>query len=234
MVVKKKSGKWRVCLDFTDLNKACPKDPFPMPKIDQLVDATVGHPRMSFLDAFQGYHQIPLALDDQEKTTFVTPIENYHYKVMPFGLKNAGFTYQRMMTRMFESQLGKNIEIYMDDMVVKSKVVSEHLGDLGDILEVLRKYKLRLNTSKCSFGVGSGKFLGYKVTHKGIEVNPNQIKAINNLQSPRNPKEVQKLTGMATALNRFISRSADRCRPFFLLINKWKGFEWIEKCALAF
>ena len=234
MVVKKKSGKWRVCLDFTDLNKACPKDPFPMPKIDQLVDATVGHPRMSFLDAFQGYHQIPLALDDQEKTAFVTPIENYHYKVMPFGLKNAGFTYQRMMTRMFESQLGKNIEIYMDDMVVKSKVVSEHLGDLGDILEVLRKYKLRLNTSKCSFGVGSGKFLGYKVTHKGIEVNPNQIKAINNLQSPRNPKEVQKLTGMATALNRFISRSADRCRPFFLLINKWKGFEWIEKCALAF
>ena len=234
MVVKKKSGKWRVCLDFTDLNKACPKDPFPMPKIDQLVDATVGHPRMSFLDAFQGYHQIPLALDDQEKTAFVTPIENYHYKVMPFGLKNAGFTYQRMMTRMFESQLGKNIEIYMDDMVVKSKVVSEHLGDLGDILEVLRKYKLCLNTSKCSFGVGSGKFLGYKVTHKGIEVNPNQIKAINNLQSPRNPKEVQKLTGMATALNRFISRSADRCRPFFLLINKWKGFEWIEKCALAF
>ena len=153
---------------------------------------------------------------------------------MPFGLKNAGFTYQRMMTRMFESQLGKNIEIYMDDMVVKSKVVSEHLGDLGDILEVLRKYKLCLNTSKCSFGVGSGKFLGYKVTHKGIEVNPNQIKAINNLQSPRNPKEVQKLTGMATALNRFISRSADSCRPFFLLINKWKGFEWIEKCALAF
>ena len=89
VVVKKKSGKWRVCVDFMDLNKACPKNPFPMPKIDQLVDATVGHPRMSFLDAFQGYHQIPLALDDQEKTAFVTPIGNYHYKVMPFGLKNA-------------------------------------------------------------------------------------------------------------------------------------------------
>ena len=119
-----------MCVDFTDLNKACPKDPFTIPKIDQLVDATVGHPRMSFLDAFQGYHQIPLALDDQEKTVFVTPIRNYHYKVMPFGLKNAGSTYQRMMTRMFESLLGKNIEIYIDDMVVKSKVVSEHLGDL--------------------------------------------------------------------------------------------------------
>ena len=132
---------------------------------------------------------------------------------MSFGLKNAGFTYQRMMTRMFESQLGKNIEIYIDDMVVKSKVVSEHLGDLGNIFEVLRKYKLRLNASKCSFGVRSDKFLGYIVIHRGIEVNPDQIKTINNLQSPRNPKEVQKLTGMAAALNRFISRSADRCRP---------------------
>ena len=130
VVIKKKSGKWRVCVDFTDLNKTCPKDPFPMPKIDQLVDATVGHPWMSFLDAFQGYHQIPLASDDQEKTTFVTHIGNYYYKVMPFGLKNAGSTYQRMMTRMFELLLGKNIEIYIDDMVVKRKMVLEHLGDL--------------------------------------------------------------------------------------------------------
>ena len=148
-MVKKKSGKWRMCVEFTDLNKACSKDPFPMPKIDQLVDATVGHPRMSFLDAFQGYHQIPLALDDQKKTAFVIPIGNYHYKVMPFILKNAGSTYQRIMTRMFESQLGKNIEIYIDDMVVKNKMVLEHFEDLRTIFEILRKYKLRLNASKC-------------------------------------------------------------------------------------
>ena len=139
---------------------------------------------MSFFNAFQGYHQIPLALDDQEKTTFVTPIGNYHYKVMPFGLKNAGSTYQRMMTRMFESLLRKNIEIYIDDMVVKSKRVSEHLGDLRVIFKILRNYKLRLNASKCSFGVGLSKFLGYMVTHRGIEVNPDQIKAIINLRSP--------------------------------------------------
>ena len=102
MVVKNKNGIWRVCVDFTDLNKACVKDPFPILRIDQLVNATVGHSRMSFLDTFQGYHQIPLVLDDQEKTAFVTPTGNYHYKVMPFGLKNAGSTYQRMMTKMFE------------------------------------------------------------------------------------------------------------------------------------
>ena len=133
MVVKKKSRKCRLCVDFTDLNKACLKDPFPMSRIDQIVDTTVGHPRMSLLDAFQGYHQIPLALDDQEKTTFVTPTRNYHYKVMLFGLKNTGSIYQRMMTKMFEPQLGKSIEIYINDMVVKSKGELEHINDLRNI-----------------------------------------------------------------------------------------------------
>ena len=164
----------------------------------------------------------------------MTPTGNYHYKVMSFGLKNTSSTYQRMMTRMFEPQLGKNIEIYVDDMVVKSKMVSEHLGDLGNTFNDLRKHKLHLNASKCYFGVGSGKFLGYMVTHRGIEVNPDQIKAINNLKPPRNAKEVQKFTGMIATLNRFISRSADRCRPFYLLINKWKGFEWSKDCVVAF
>ena len=231
---KKKNRKWRVCVDFTDLNKAYLKDPFPLPRIDQLVDATVGHPRMSFLDTFQGYHQIPLALDNQEKTVFVTPIGNYHYKVMPFGLKNTRSTYQWMMIKMFESQISKNIEVYIDDMVVKSKIVFEHIGDLTNIFEILKGHKLYLNASKCFFGVESGKFLGYMVTHQGIEVNPDQIKTINNLQPPRNPKEVQKLTRMTAALNWFISLSVDRCRPFFLLMNKWKGFEWTEECARAF
>ena len=109
---------------------------------------------------------------------------------MPFGLKNVGSTYQRMMTRMFEPQLGKSIEVYEDDMVVKSKVVSEHVGDLRAIFDILREHKLCLNASKCSFGVRSGKFLGYMVTHRGIEVSPDQIKAIHNLQPPQNPKDV--------------------------------------------
>ena len=150
---------------------------------------------------------------------------------MPFDLKNAGSTYQKMITKMFESLMGKNIEVYIDDMVVKSKIMSEHIGDLTNIFDTLRGHKLRLNASKCSFRVGSGKFLGYMVTHRGIEVNLDQIKAINSLQPPRNPKEVQKSTGMMAALNRLISRLADRCRPFFLLMNKWKGFEWTEECA---
>ena len=125
-----------------------------------------------------------MATDDQEKIAFVTTVGNYHYKVMPFGLKNAGSTYQQMMTKMFEPQLGKNVEVYINDMVVKSKLVFEHLADLANIFEILMRHKLRLNASKCSFGMGSGKFLGYMVTHRGIEVKPNQIRAINSLQPP--------------------------------------------------
>ena len=135
---------------------------------------------------------------------------------------------------MFKPQLGRSIEVYVDDMVVKSKVVSEHVGDLTSIFEILRKHKLRLNASKCLFRVVLGKFLGYMVTHRGIEVNPDQIKAINSLQQSRNPKEVQKLTGMTVALNRFISMLANRCRTFFLLLHKWKGFEWTTECAMHF
>ena len=116
----------------------------------------------------------------------------------------------------FRTGLIQICEVYIDDMVVKRKVVFEHVGDLGNIFEILRKYKLRLNASKYSFEVGSGRFLSYMVTHCGIEVNSDQIKVINNLQPPQDPKEVQKLTGMTATLNRFISWSADRCRPFFL------------------
>ena len=130
--------------------------------------------------------------------------------------------------------MGKSIEVYIDDMVVKSKLVPNHIRDLGDVFGILRKYRLCLNTSKCSFGVGSGKFLGYMVTYRGIKVSPDQIRVIHSLQPPRNPKEVQKLTDMIATLNCFISRSVYRCRPFFLLLNKWKGFEWTEECALAF
>ena len=108
------------------------------------------------------------------------------------------------------------------------------MADLGEAFSVLREHKLCLNASKCSFRVNSGKFLGYMITHRGIEVNPEKMKAINSLHPPSNPREVQRLTGMAAALNRFISRSADRCRPFFQLLHKWKDFQWTEECVMAF
>ena len=234
VVVKKKNGKWRVCVDFTDLNWACPKDLFPMPKIDQLVDATYRHPRMSFLDAFQGYHQIALAPEDQGKTALISLDTNYHYTVMPFRLRNAGATYQRMMTRMFRDKIGRTVEVYIDDMVVKSKQEGQHIEDLQGTFEVLWQHKLRLNAKKCVFGVGAGKFLGYLITNRGIEINPDQIDVVRRLNPPSNPKEVQKLTRMLAALNRFISKFADCCRPFYQLLKKWKGFQWDEECDTAF
>ena len=136
-----------------------------MPKIDQLVDATYGHPRMSFPDAFQGYHQIALAAKDQEKTTFISPDANYHYTMMPFWLKNARATYQQMMTRMFRDKIGCTIEVYIDDMVVKSKQEVQHIDDLKEVFEVLQQHKLCFNADKCAFGVGVGKFLRYLITN---------------------------------------------------------------------
>lgn len=139
---------------------------------------------MSFLNAFQRYHQIVLAPKDQEKTSFITPTGNFHYKVMPFGLKNAGSTDQRMETKMFREQLGRNMEAYIDDMVVKSMATEDHLTNLVETFQTLRKRYLKLNASKCAFGVWSGKFLRYLVMHRGIEVNPDQIIALRNLRSP--------------------------------------------------
>ena len=184
VVVKKKNGKWRVCVDFTNLNKAYPKDPFPLPMIDQLVDSTAGHERMSFLDAFQGYHQIALRKEDQEKTAFITPRGIFYYKVMHFGLKNVGATYQRMVTKMFSELLGKTVKVYIDDMVVKSVNSIDHVEDLRKVFGILRRHNLKLNASKCAFGVGSGKFLGFLVTQHGIEANSDQIAAIQGYSSP--------------------------------------------------
>ncbi|KAI3719999.1 hypothetical protein L6452_20906 [Arctium lappa] len=218
VVVQKKNGKWRVCIDFTDLNKACPKDPFPLPHIDSMVDATAGHELLTFMDAYSGYNQILMHSDDQEKTAFMTDKGIYCYKVMPFGLKNAGSTYQRLVNMMFKEHLGDTMEVYIDEMLVKSKHADDHIGHLKQSFDILREYKMKLNPTKCSFGVRAGKFLGYMVTRRGIEANPEQIKAI-----------VERLTGRVAALNRFISRSSDRCHLFYNVLRKNKGFEWTDK-----
>ncbi|XP_038722022.1 uncharacterized protein LOC120014175 [Tripterygium wilfordii] len=175
--VVKEDGKWRVCVDFTDLNKVCPKDLFPLPKIDQLVDMTSGMVRMSFLDAYRGYHQIPMHPSDQEKTSFITPKGIFCYQVMPFGLKNVGATFRRMVTKLFGPLIGKTMEVYIDDMVVKSKFQQDHLMHLQEVFDVLKRNDLKLNASKCAFGVSMGKFLGHLVTQKGIEADPAQIKS---------------------------------------------------------
>ena len=181
VVVQKKNGKWRVCVDFTDLNKAFPKDPFPLPHIDSMVDATAGHEMLTFMDASSGFQQIQMEPSDQEDTTFITPTGIYCYLAMPFGLKNAGATYQRLVKKMFKDQLGDTMEVYIDDMVVKSKEAKNHVRDLKQAFEILDQYNMKLNPSKCHFGVGSGKFLGYMVTKRGIEASPQKGARISTI-----------------------------------------------------
>uniref|UniRef100_A0A2N9J8F1 Uncharacterized protein n=2 Tax=Fagus sylvatica TaxID=28930 RepID=A0A2N9J8F1_FAGSY len=232
VMVKKANGKWRMCVDFTDLNKACPKDSFPLPRIDQLVDSTAGHRLLTFMDAFSGYNQIMMDDADQEKTSFITSKGLFCYKVMPFGLKNAGATYQRLMNKMFHHQIGRNVEVYVDDMLVKTKDERKHLEDLKETFETLRRYRMKLNPNKCVFGVSSGKFLGFMVSQRGIEANPDKIKAVLEMTPPRTTKEVQSLTGRVAALNRFVSRATDKCLPFFKTLRK--AFVWTDECQKSF
>ncbi|XP_074376769.1 uncharacterized protein LOC141718283 [Apium graveolens] len=235
VLVKKPNGKWRTCVDFTDLNKACPKDSFPLPRIDQLVDATAGHALLSFMDAYSEYNQILIYEPDQEHTSFITDRGLYCYIGMPFGLINAGATYQRLVNKMFKKQIGKTMEVYVDDMLVKSKKAEDHIVDLAEMFHILRKYKMKLNPQKCVFNVESRKFLGFMVYHRGIEANPAKIKALLDMKSPTSVKQVQSLTGRIAALNRFVSKSSDRCKEFFKAIKgRGKDFPWTPECEDAF
>ena len=159
-IIKKANGKWRMCMDFTNLNKACPKDCYPLPRIDQLVDLTAGHQLPSFMDEV-----------DQKKTSFITSQGLFCSKVMPFVLKNAGTTYKRLVNHMFHPQIRRNVEVYVDDMLVKSAREMQHLDNLQETFDTLRRYKMKLNPRKCAFGVASRKFLSFMVSQRGIEAN---------------------------------------------------------------
>ena len=235
VVVKKKNGKDRVCIDFMDLNKACLKDSFPLPHIDRLVESTVGNELLTLMDDFSGYNQIMMNREDQEKTSFITDRGIYCYKVMSFGLKNVGATYQRLVNKMFHEHLGKKMEVYIYDMLVKLLKKEDHVKHLEECFEILNQYQMKLNPAKCTFRVPSGEFLGYIVTKKkGIEANLNQINGFLNMPSLRNFKEVQRLTGRIAVLNRFISRSTVKSLPIYQILEGNKGFLWDEKCEEAF
>ena len=232
VLVKKANGKWRLCIYFTDVNRACPKDSFPLPRINLIVDVTAGYELLSFMDAFSGYNQISMDLDDQEKTSFVTRQGTYYYKVMPFGLKNAGATYQRLVKRMFQKQIGASMEVYIDDMLVKSTTVELHIAHLSEAFQILREYNMKLNPAKCAFGVSTEKFLGFIVNNRGIEENPDKIKVVLDMPPPSNIKEVQRLTRRIASLSRFVSKASDKCQPFFQVLKK--AFQWDTHCEEAF
>ncbi|KAL0345656.1 UNVERIFIED_CONTAM: Transposon Ty3-G Gag-Pol polyprotein [Sesamum radiatum] len=176
VLVHKPGGKWRMCIDFRDLNKACPKDFYPLPRIDQLVDSTFGCELLSMMDASQGYHQIMLAPEYRKKVSFITSSSTFCYVAMPFELKIADATYQTLVEKIFRPQIGRNIEVYVDDMLVKSKKAEDHIAELEETFAVLRNYRLKLNPAKCAFRVQGGRFLRFMVTQRGIEASPSRSK----------------------------------------------------------
>ena len=218
VLVPKPGGNWRICIDYTNLNKACPKDDQPLPRIDQMVDATAGHELLSFMDAYSGYNQIHMLRSDEHKTAFITDSGVYCYTRMPFGLKNAGATFQRLINTVFSSQIGRNAEAYVDDILTKSVHAIDHPKDLEETFASLRRYAVKLNPAKCVFGVRAGKFLGFLISQRGIEVNPEKIDAIQKMKAPASFKDVMILNGRLAALSRFIARAAERSLPFFKIL----------------
>ncbi|XP_034218921.1 uncharacterized protein K02A2.6-like [Prunus dulcis] len=217
-----------MCVDYTNLNRACPKDNFPLPRIDQLVDATAGHALLSFMDAYSGYNQIFMNPEDQAHTSFITDRGLYCYKAMPFGLKNAGATYQRLVNHLFAPLIGNTMEVYVDDMLVKSRTADKHIPNLSAMFAILKRYKMRLNPTKCAFGVASGKFIGFMISQRGNEANPEKIQTILDMTIPNTDNAEHPVHYVSKALQDAEVRypdieklafalvvSARRLRPYF-------------------
>jgi hypothetical protein len=209
VLVPKKNKDWRICVDYTDLNKACKIDPFGLVDhpnwIDRVVDSTASCSLLSFLDCYFRYHQIPLKEEDQIKKFFITMFGAFCYTTMPFGLKSAGATYQRGIQRCLHSQLGHNAEAYIDDVVIKPREEEGLISNLAETFDSLRKFKMKMNPEKCTFGVPSGKLLGYMVSRHGIDPNQEKVSTIAKMKPHESLHDVQKLTECMDALCRIIS-----------------------------
>ena len=187
-----------MCVDYTDLNKHCPKDPFGLPRIDQVVDSTAGCALLSFLDCYSGYHQISLATEDQEKTAFIMPFGAYCYTSMSFGLKNAGATYQRAIQACLVDHWGERVEAYVDDVVIKTKNEEDFIDDLRQVFDSLRKFRWKLNPTKCVFGVPAGQLLGLSSATGESKPTPRRSRPFCAC-TPRSQKDAQRLTGCMAA-----------------------------------
>ncbi|KAI5325148.1 hypothetical protein L3X38_034222 [Prunus dulcis] len=237
-VLKRKTGAVRICVDYRNLNEASPKDEYPMPMADMLIDGAAHNQMLSFMDGNAGYNQIMMAEQDIHKTTFMCPghIGAFEYTVMPFGLRNAGATYQRAMNSIFHDMIGHSLEVYIDDVVIKSPEEGNHISSLRKAFLRMRQHKLKMNPKKCVFGVQAGNFLGFLVHQRGIEVDKNKAKSIMEALPPRNKKELQSLLGKINFLRRFISNSAGKIQPFssLLRLKQEQTFKWEEQHQQAF
>ena len=228
--VPKKDGKVKVCIDFRDLNKASPKDDFPFLHIDMLVNTMTGHLMLSFMDGFFGYNHILMAPKNIEKTSFITEWDTYCYRVMPFGLKSAEATYQRVATTLFHDMMHQDVEVYVDDMIVKSRDRVDHLAALERFFERIRQFRLRLNPKKYTFGVTFGKLLRYMVKERSIKADPDNIRTILDMPASRTEREIRGFLGRLQYISKFITRLTDICEPIFQLLRNSQTTIWDDQC----
>jgi hypothetical protein len=234
VVVPKANGKLQMCIDYMCLNKACPKNPFPLPRIDQIIDSTSGCDLLCFLDAYSGFHQIPISREDEENTTFITVDGLFCYVSMPYGLKNALPAFVRVMHKTFGDIIRDLVEVYVDDIIIKVKSRASLLDNLALVFDRLCLTRTKLNSDKCVFGVTAGKLLGFLVSYQGIGANPEKIRTIQAMWPPARVKDMQKLTRCLAALSRFIFGLAERALPFFKLMWKFGPFIWTEDAEEVF
>jgi hypothetical protein len=234
VMVRKKNGKWRMCIDFTDLNKYYPKDDFPLARIDKIVDSTVGYEMMVLLGCFSGYRQIWLRKEDEEKTSFITPFGTFCYIRMLEGLRNAKPTFYRMTKAALKDQVSKNVLSYVDDIVIANRKKETYISDMAETFTNMREARLKLNPKKCIFGITKGKVLGCLVSTKSIEAKPDKIRAIIQMQPPQNRKDVQKLTGRIASLNWFVLKLAECSLPLFTVLRGSERVDWGVEQQKAF
>jgi hypothetical protein len=234
VMVRKKNGKWWLCLDFTDLNKWSPKDDFPLARIDQIINSANGCDIIALLDYFWGYHQIWLRREDEEKTSFITPFGTYCYMKMVEGLRNVGPAFCRMMKAAFKDHVSRNVLSYVNDIIVASKKKATYISNPTETFTNMREANLKLNPEKCVFGVTWGKVLCCLVSTKGIDASSDKIKAILQMQPSQTRKEVQKLLGRIAALNRFIVKLVERSIPFFSVLRGSTKVDWGTERQKAF
>ncbi|KAI5328000.1 hypothetical protein L3X38_027396 [Prunus dulcis] len=237
-VLERKTRAVRICVDYRNLNEASPKDEYHMPMVDMLVDGAAHNQMLSFMDGNAGHNHIMVAEEDIHKTAFMCPghIGSFEYTVMPFGLRHVGVTYQRAMNFVFHDMIGHSLEVYMDDVVIKSLEEGDHVSNLKRAFLRMRQHKLKMNPKKCVFGVQAGNFLGFLVPQKGIGIDKNKAKSIIEALPPRNKTELQSLLGKINFLRRFISNSVGKIQPFssLLRLKQEQTFKWEEQHQQAF
>jgi hypothetical protein len=229
VVVRKKNGGIRLCIDFRNLNLACIKDNYPLPNMETLLQRVTGSKIMSMLDGFSGYNQVLVRKEDQNKTTFTTPWGTFEYLRMPFGLLNAGATFQRAMDFAFHKLMGKIIKIYQDDLIVFSKERFDHISHLRQVFERCRKYGISLNPAKSILGVDEGKLLGHIITKDGVKMDPERVQAIQQVPLPQTKKALQSFLGQINFVRRFIPNLAETLKPIQRLLKKDVKFEWTKE-----